>query len=81
VPDVKDILNALQALFEAVGENGTRAEIMEFWAKFNSDQLTYAEQFARGLTKAGTNYRGGSTGRQQLLDVIRDDDAAFRPSR
>jgi hypothetical protein len=77
VPDYKDILNAMQALFNASGDNPTRAEVMEFWAKYHSGQLAVAEQAARGLTETGLNYRGGSlvspSRRKALEDAMRED--------
>jgi len=77
VPDHKDILNSLHALFNAWGDNPTRAEVMEFWAKYHSSQLSAAEQVAKGLTETGIKGRGGSlvvpSRRQALEEAMRDE--------
>lgn len=76
VPAPTDVLNALTALFNATGDNPTRAEVMEFWQKYSSDQLDMAAGVARGLTETGKKYMGGSQAnpsrRKMLEDAMRE---------
>jgi hypothetical protein len=81
VPDAKEVLNALEALFKATGDNPSRPEVIEFWAKYCSNQLDYAGQAARGLTEAGKMYKGGSLAnpnRRKMLEDIMADDGTTR---
>ncbi|TFI56619.1 hypothetical protein E2493_19235 [Sphingomonas parva] len=81
VPGAIDLLNALEALFKATGDNPSRSEIIDFWAKYSSDQLDIAEQVARGLAETGKKYKGGSLSspsRRKMLDDILADDGTTR---
>ena len=76
VPGPTDLLNALQALFQATGDHPSRAEVMEFWQKYSRGQLSIVEQVTKGLTEAGTTYRGGSLSnpsRRKVLDDLMNE--------